>query len=254
MNCSSLKEITIPNSVIKIGENAFSECKKLEKIKISNDKTQIFENAIPENCTIDGNYKRLYKNEMVKDIYIDIYNEIIINPGFCKIDSSLFANCLLRYVSIPNDVEIISAGAFKECKSLEKITIPPNNNIKIIEQEAFLYCIKIREIPHLENVTKIGHSAFSCCFKLQNIIPSTKLKTITCNVYAGCTSLKNIAIPNSVEEIYENAFSGCKGIQKITFPNAIKYIHRNAFENCDSIKTIKIPKKKYFSYWKSSIL
>jgi hypothetical protein len=50
--CKSLTSITIPNSVTSIGNGAFYECGNLILLKMSR-KTKLGENAIPETARIE---------------------------------------------------------------------------------------------------------------------------------------------------------------------------------------------------------
>ena len=122
--CTSLREISIPNSVTRIGDNAFYWCCSLQEISIPNSVTRIGDNAffgcrslqrisIPNSVTSIGDYE--------------------------------FGDCyLLQEITIPNSVTSIGDWAFDSCMSLQEITIP--NSVKSIGDNAFVDCYSLQEI------------------------------------------------------------------------------------------------------------
>ncbi|MBR5002688.1 MAG: leucine-rich repeat protein, partial [Bacteroidaceae bacterium] len=110
-------------------------------------------------------------------------------------------------------VTSIEAYAFRDCKSLNAVTIP-------------------------EGVTSIGQYAFYGCDGLESIaIPSgvTKIESYT---YAYCRGLMAVDIPESVVTIGERAFVGCTGLSEITLPANITEIGRYAFNDCTQLKQV----------------
>lgn len=68
--CSSMKEITIPDTVINIGERSFCNCTNLKKIYISNSIISIASNTF-ENCLeIEGIYMTELESAATQFIYI----------------------------------------------------------------------------------------------------------------------------------------------------------------------------------------
>ena len=94
-DCSSLVEISIPNSVIRIGYKAFSGCKSLTKITIPNSVTNIGKEAF-SSC------KSL--------------TEITIPNSVTSIEENAFSYCdSLTKITIPNSVTSIGKEAFIHC-------------------------------------------------------------------------------------------------------------------------------------------
>ena len=76
-NCISLSNITIPNSVTKIGSCAFSGCTLLTNITIPNSVSTI-EGSVFENC---------------KKLYSITIPESITTLGYSYLRLNLFSNC-----------------------------------------------------------------------------------------------------------------------------------------------------------------
>ena len=109
-------EITIPNTVTKIYDNAFNGCTKLISITIPNSVTEIGSHAFV-NCTS--------------------LTSVTIPNGVTEIAWGTFYNCTsLSSVSIPDSVNTINDDAFYDCTSLISITIP--EGVKSIGH-AFIY-------------------------------------------------------------------------------------------------------------------
>ncbi|MDE5786988.1 MAG: leucine-rich repeat domain-containing protein [Bacteroidaceae bacterium] len=100
---SSLTSVTIPNSVITIGEEAFADCTGLTAITIPNSVTEIGYGAFSD-CT--G------------------LTSVTIGNGVTEIGSSTFSGCTaLTSITIPNSVTTIGGGAFSGCTGLTSILI-----------------------------------------------------------------------------------------------------------------------------------
>ena len=108
----------------------------------------------------------------------------------------------------------IGHAAFKECKLLASVTIPPT-------------------------ITAIGASAFSGCISLSSIVFPNSVKKIDDSVCDGCTNLTSVSLPNSIEEIPKFAFSDTK-LKAIDIPNSVLTIGHSAFYGC-MLETLEIP-------------
>ena len=180
-NCSSLTEVTIPNSVTEIGNSAFSGCTSLTSVTIPDSVTKIKDYAF-EDCTKltsvnisniaswcnitfvtpDANplfyAEKLYvNNELVTDL--------VIPDAVTEIKSYAFYSFLgLTSVTIGENVTEIGYSAFAYCNSLKSVTIP--NRVTKIEGYAFRFCLSLTSIIIPNSVTSIESSAFDFCTSL----------------------------------------------------------------------------------------
>ena len=115
--CASLQTVTIPGSVVSIGEIAFANCGQLTAVTIPGSVVSIGESAFV-NC---GGIKTL-----------------TISDGVQSIGARAFKGCnKIASVTIPEGVTSIGADAFNGC-DLQKVTIP--GTVTSIGEDAFAYC------------------------------------------------------------------------------------------------------------------
>lgn len=206
----TLRSIEIPNSVMYINSDAFSNCAELTDVKMS-DNIKI----------IDGfNYCGKLNN-------INLPNGIISIGGFKNCDG-------LTKITIPNSVTAING--FDDCDGLTEITIP--SSVTVIS--GFNKCDGFTEITIPNSVTTIN--GFNNCTKLSNVIIPNSVTSL--GGFVDCNSLLSITIPNSVMILL--GFRGCENLNNIVIPNGVKYMgdkYDNAppFTQCINLKQITIP-------------
>lgn len=284
MNCSSLKSITIPDSITNIGNSAFYYCSSLTSITIPDSVTIIGKSAfhacksltsvtIPSTLTGIG-YEAFMGCSSLTSIKIPDSVTVIGSDAFWGCSS-------LTSITIPNSVTSIYDGTFIGCSSLTSITIP--GSVISIGNSSFKACSSLASVTIPDSVTSIGASAFSDCTSLTSItipdsvtvigggafykcpieeatipaiacsyIKNSKLKTVVINggtyisssAFYGCSSLTSITIPDSVTNIGYEAFRGCSSLTSITIPDSVTSIGNNAFSGCTSLTIYCIAQSK----------
>ena len=231
---SSLKTITMPNSVVEICEDGvFSSLENLQTIALSNSLTKIPNNTflslpkleiilIPNGVTEIGS--NAFKDSALKTISMP--------TALKKIGAFAFKNTDISIVTLPAGLEVIGEGAFEGCEAIESIVIP--QSVTSIESSAFKNCIELSSITLLGSV-ELSESAVEGCVKYKGqpymngyykgtkfveIIDKTKTfiyikdgtTTIAEGAFSGNTTVKYVYIPSSVTTITPNEFQTCTNI------------------------------------------
>ena len=198
-----------------ISDRAFSNCSSLKYISIP--KSVICLNGNPFNGWI-GKLECLSPNFIYED-------DVLFNKDKSKIIS--FRNQNIESYIIPTCVASIGDHAFSDCSSLSNIVIP--NSVTRIGEGAFFNCSSLSNIVIPNSVTSIEKGAFSSCRSLSDIVILDGVTSIGEEVFSGCCSLSNIVIPNSVTSIGDRAFWGCRSLKYISIPKSVICLNGNPF-------------------------
>ena len=227
--CTSLTNVTIPDSVTSIGYLAFNNCQKLTSFTIPNSVTSIGNRAF-FSCTS--------------------LTSITISDSVTTIEDSAFSCCTsLTSITIPDSVTSIGDNAFNTCESLTSITIP--DSVTSIGFRAFYYCTKLTSITIGNGVTSIGERAFDSCYSLTSLnvaegnttyhsTGNCIIQTETKKLVAGCQT-SQIPADGSVTSIGNQAFYYCYELASITIPDSVTSIGDQAFYQCGSLTSVTIP-------------
>ena len=273
-NCTSLKNITLPDSIIDIGYSAFRNCNSLESIEIPIKVVDIGDYAF-HGCVsltnIDFNAKNC--SNLPTEVFADAGIKgtgihVKIGADVQKIPSYLFAvdpfNPLFTTVS-PNITSVefednskcvkIGSGAFCDLPKLTTLTLP--NSIVSIEGGAFRDCYNLTTVTVGANVKDVASTAFECCYKLVEVFNKSKFLNITPsskeNGYVGYYAKNIYKSPEDSKLHYDE--NGCityvdgQTIIFVTYagnssyvniPNGVTEIGNYAFYYTP-IKTVNIP-------------
>ena len=254
--CISLESITIPDSVTSIGDWVFYDCTSLETVTIPDSVTSIGDSVVHDTAYYnnDSNWENdvLYIGNHLIDAKYTVSVDYTIKDGTKTIAAGAFEECTsLEKITIPDSVISIGDGAFA-CTSLESITIP--DSVTSIGYRAFLVCTSLTSInvsADNANYTSVDGVLFNkdetelICYPVGNkatayVIPDG-VTSIGDDAFYGCTSLESITIPDSVTSISFGAFYDCTSLKSLTIPDGVTSIADCAFLGCESLESITIP-------------
>jgi hypothetical protein len=185
--CTSLTNVSIPNSFTNLDHNAFGECTSLTAINVETNN--------PAYSSVSG----VLFNQSQTTL-------IIFHEG--KVGS----------YSIPNSVTKIGDDAFAGCSSLASVSIP--NSVTTIGSDAFAGCSSLTDVTIPNRITSIGHDAFAYCTSLTNVTIPKSLTSIGDHAFTGCSSLALVYFQGNAPRLGAYVFGWGPGMP---FVNATAY-------------------------------
>lgn len=235
----TIKRIVLPESLRKIGKDAFRNVYPLEEVALLTGVTEIGDHAfyrcalrsvvLPENLRILGSW--------AFDGCANL-ESVVMPRTLSKVPFGAFVDCTsLTQVDIPDSVTEIGGCAFEGCKKLESVKLP--QNLQSIGSSAFMGCVGMRKLELPETLVKIESETFKDCGALADISLPKGLRELGKNAFSGCKAIRNITIPEGVQELKKGTFSGCTQLQRIVLPQGITRISRYAFDGCENLEYVE---------------
>jgi len=139
--CESITSIALPEHLVDIGENAFQFCHGLQSIEI------------PQNIEVirkDTFFMRDDRNPKLKSVLLPKALKVIAGAAF-------FGNTALRKIELPEGLVYIGNRAFAECTALTSAAIPAS--VKYIGDYAFGGCTLLQSVTVSRSCQR-GENAF----------------------------------------------------------------------------------------------
>lgn len=231
-NCETLMQITIPDSIEYVGEDAFANT------AFSNN---------PENW----NQGILELDDLLLKVAEDFTGTLNVRDGIKTIADEAASGCWeITEVITPESLVHIGMDAFSYCESLERISL--GANVETIGRGPFYKCNLKEIVVDKEN----GHFELSgegilmdeelthvwkCPQQFSGML-TLPFNTSIINAYAfeGC-ELGSLEIPEGCLFVGNSAFFNSQWLEEITLPESLEYIDSYAFAGCKSLEVIEIP-------------
>jgi len=256
---SSLKNITLPDTLTSMGTGVFADNDLLSGVTIGSGLTELpaftFANCdkvlkkitIPAGIRVIGD-SAFYKSS-IRDVTFAPGSELSV------IGSNSFFFTAIESIALPQTLESIGSGAFSSCLNLTEIEFP--SSLQYIGSAAFYACSSLKDIYIPASVTELGYGAFGACGSLSyisvdkdNLNYLSELSVIYTKDYsvlhtypAGSdrSSYKvhsNMLTPTTT--IAPMAFSGAYQLRVVDLPLGLQDIGDYAFSGC-ALGGISIP-------------
>ena len=250
-DCKSLISVTIPQSVTRIGNEAFRGCTSLKELCIEDGNSPLSLGAnyadYADFVESGRTYGGLFYDCPLETLYLGRnLSYATVETGYDYYGYSPFYNkYTLETLTIGNCVISIGKNAFIRCEGLTSITIP--NSVISIGDEAFANCCSLQEITIGDNISYIGYNAFSgTAWEFRSTEDDLLyLNNWLIGIHPN-KSVKSIKIKEGTRGVAAGAFKGNPSLKKVRINEELEYICAEAFANCESLQSNKIiwPKEK----------
>ena len=146
----------------------------------------------------------------------------------------------LTTIILSDKVSSIGTNAFGEMAFLESATLP--SRLKIVPENCFLYCKKLKSVNLSEGIEKIDKFAFSN-LPLERVKIPHSVKHIGEAAFANNENLVEVTLQEGLEVIGAMAFDNCTEITHLEIPASVKAIGRDAFAGCSNVDYLVLPSK-----------
>lgn len=208
----NISEITIPESVISIGEDAFYGCENLTKV----------------------NYLGT-ADKWVEIDFVDEYSNPISVSNFYIKDE------------LVEDVELTSASqvkdfAFYNCTSLKSLKI--GDTVETIGENAFYGCTGLNFVEIGINVQKIEENAFAGSDSINSVVWGPRACECTKPFDSSASTVKSFVFKEGVEEIPDLLCANLGGVQEVLIPKSVTNVAVHSLPRDGALKTVVWNAKK----------
>ena len=212
---ADLTSIKLPNSLIKIKDDAFNSMDTLKSL------------------VIDGGAPNL--NELGERSFSgcsSIEELDLSNSKLTSIPKGAFAYCKnLKTIKLPSTITSIGDEAFYNCQSLTNIEGLDKCNLKSIGSAAFSNCKALENLDFSQSTfTNVPSKAFYGCSALAKITLPDTLTTIGGYAFYACYGIPQLDLSNTALTTLENyALYQMRETTKLSLPDSISSIGTHAF-------------------------
>ena len=268
-NCTNLTEITLPDEISAIPQQAFYGCTSLTTVHASNV-TEIESEAFC-NCTslttlnVSENVVKmgadaLYHTAIFNEQYDEDGNEAVIkyfNNWVIGLKSNLsenekdiviqegtvgIANSSIRYINsvqLPSTLKYIGDRAFQNQYpyiNLSEMNLP--EGLISIGSYAF-ESTDLKEITIPSTIESVGSYAFSKT-KIETVVVESGVKEINDYAFNDCSNLKTVTIGDNVQKMGTYVFSNDTALTDVTIGDGTEEIGERAFEGDRALLNVTI--------------
>ncbi|MBQ3004515.1 MAG: leucine-rich repeat domain-containing protein, partial [Clostridia bacterium] len=187
---------SIPNTVVTVGEYAFSNADNILTLTIGTNVKFISDYAFYD-C--------------------DNLTAVTMNSKVETIGNSAFENCnLITGITLPDVLTTVGDHAFSDCMSIT--TLETGDAITTVDAYAFNGCTGLTAIDFGRSVVEFfGDGVFNDCSALADVITPYGTESIGMYTFHGCTALAWVAMPDTLTSIDYRAFAECNTLEMIHF-------------------------------------
>ena len=185
-------QVTLPESVTRIGRYGIAMCSKLTGMSIPKGVTEIGDFGLAGNGL----------------------TAVPLPDGLQSLGRGAFDTCTsLTNTTLPAAITAVPGKCFADCTKL--LNVKYAGTVTAIGERAFEGCKSLTAAPIPATVTELGASAFTGCTALTDVTLPAGVTAIPDGCFQGCTALKDMKLPGTVTSVGHNAFTGCTALKDV---------------------------------------
>lgn len=281
-NCEQLENVTIPDTVWKIGASAFSGCTALQSVTVPASVTDMRESVFSRCTSLTDAVIQADISELPTATFNKCTNlvNVTLPDSLTGIGHYAFRSCeKLTAIDLPDGITDIRSNAFEGCTALQSLNLP--DALEWMGDHLFYGCKSLTEISLPASVNHIGRGTFgSSGITAVNIDPAnTTYKSVdgvvfnmsgsylrcypagkegaytipdgvlVVDQYAfdGAEKLTSITVSESVVTLMDFSFQNCTALTEVNIPATLEAIYGNVFQGCTSLTTFNVEEgSEYF--------
>ena len=258
ISCSGLKSIAIPDSVKEIGERCFYGCMSLASITLPKQIetilpecfygcTSLSEVVIPNSVT-NIRERAFYCAGKAENTP---YMNLVIPPSVKSIGDNAFGYMYNVTNLVVQGVPKVNYHQFEHMENLVSLAFGPGvEEVEDYFSQSYFYNLK-RVSFESDDMKRIGRLAFyggDYRNRLEEVVLPRSLESLDACAFEYCTELKDVhvrdtsyTIPKSLKEVGEYCFRDCSSITNVVFEPGLTVLGDEMFYACTSIKEIVVP-------------
>ncbi len=239
---TTLRTLTIPDTVTSVYGSAFSLCPNLDTINVSSDNP--YYSSDSDGILYNKDHTILVRAPPAMSM--DRYD---VDYGVVTVGSHAFEGCQISRIYLSSTVETIESYAFSNTLSLEHVNLSNVENL----HSNLMSGSSIEHVNIPQSVTSIDRSFDNAQSLISIYVNPTNTHFSSDDQgilydYDGRTLIKcpegisgDVVISNDITTIGEDAFYRCRDITSVVLPDSLEDIESGAFKNCRGLLSINIP-------------
>ena len=224
--CIRLLNMTLPSTVVYMGEGMLEGCGKLERLTI----------PFVGGCTYDyplteAQKTAIEKGEALHPAEATAYLGYLFGASHYTFTAGYIPASLIT-VTVSKGCSAIPANAFFECASIREIHLP--QGVTAIGRRAFYGCERLTAMTLPDSVVSMGDDAFHGCIRMQTFTGGAGLTELGVQTFMGCLSLTSVSLPENVTTLPNSCFSGCLSLTTLT-AEGVTTVGDRVFHHCDNL-------------------
>ena len=206
----NLQTLTLPSTLMYIGNQAFYGCGKLQNVTFPAGLKGIGFSAFGDCLSM---------------------TQVILPDSVMVIGGGAFSRCTeLTDLTLPAGLVTLGGSAFEECRKLANVTMPQMPNLTEIGEGVFYLCDGLTNLDFYTADT-IQDGMFSYCQGLTEVTIPDCVTVIGERALWHCDSMTKITLSSQLKRLDDHALYGCDMLEEVIFTGNAPMIGEKALGN-----------------------